>query len=418
MRKATYFLIPFLFLNFYSADAQYQVSEWYQQKSAAVTYTFDGYNNTGSLQLSTAVPLFDVYGYKVTLTTITDWISDWSDIKKAAENGHEIASLTLTHNSLAGQPDSIQELELSESQRIINGQIPNAYCLTLAFPYCETGNMDLVKKYYICGRICSGVIEPSTPGDLYKISSIITGDQGSVYSADHLNAKVELARESNGWCVFLIHGIDDDGGYSSLASRQLKKHLTFMDENDSVYWVATFLDAVKYIRERNNAQITEQFLTSDSMRVTVTDNLTDSIYNHPLTIERILPQGWSSAIVYSGPVQIPSGIVTKDDKKYVVFDAVPDKEEIFISREGPLVGIKNSTNSDAVKVFPNPFDGTLTVHCKGNFNYAIYSPDGKLMEKGSSQESVVTGLNLPDGSYILNIVQNGKSSAIKIVKKI
>jgi oligosaccharide reducing-end xylanase len=234
MRKSYCLLIPFLFLTYYSADAQYQISTWYQQKSATVTYTFDGYNNTGSQQLSVALPLFDAYGYKVTLTTITDWISDWSDLKKAAENSHEIASLTVTHNSLAEQSDSSQEYELSESQRIINEQIPNAYCLTLAFPYCETGNMDLVKKYYICGRICSGVIEPSTPGDLFKISSIITGDQGSVYTSDHMNAKVELARESNGWCVFLIHGINDDGGYSPILSRHIKKHLAYMNENDSV----------------------------------------------------------------------------------------------------------------------------------------------------------------------------------------
>jgi hypothetical protein len=43
MRKSFSLLIQFLILSLYTADAQYQISTWYQQKSAAVTYTFDGY---------------------------------------------------------------------------------------------------------------------------------------------------------------------------------------------------------------------------------------------------------------------------------------------------------------------------------------------------------------------------------------
>jgi hypothetical protein len=374
-------------------------------------------NNTTSEQLSVAVPLFDEYGYKVTLTMITDWISDWSDVKTAAGNGHEIASLTVTHNSLAGKPDSVQEYELSESRRIINEQIPEAYCLTLAFPYCETGNMNLVKKYYLCGRICSGLIEPSTPADLYQISSIITGDQGQVYTSDHMNAKVELARESKGWCVFLIHGIDYDGGYSPILSRQLKKHLAYMNENDSVFWIATFIDAVKYIRERNNAQINEQVITGDSIQVTISDDLPDTIYNHPLTIERILPAGWASANVYSGQQPDTSTIVNKEGKNYIVFDAIPDKDVIFLSKSGTASGIGPETNNEGIEVFPNPFNGELSIHYQGNFRYEIYSMDGELMEKGNSKDSALAGCNLPAGSYVLKVIQERTISAIKIVRK-
>ncbi len=399
-----------------SVNGQYKVSTWYQNKPSAITYTFDGYQNTGSNQISVAIPLFDAYNYKTTMTIITDWVTDYGDLIKTAKNGHEMASLTVTHNSLAGKSDEVQEHELSESQRLINQNIPGANCMSLAFPYCETGNMELVKKYYFNGRICSGVIEPATPADLYKISSIITGSEGAVNTSDAMNAKVDLAQSSQGWCVFLIHGIDGDLGYSPLASRQLRKHLAYVNQNDSLFWVGTFGNVVRYIRERNAATIAEQQISTDSLKVLVTDNLPNNLYNHPLTITRPLPEGWTSAAVYNQFKQVTSTVAVINGANTVVFEAIPDVDTIYLAKRTAPTTTITTHPSHPVKVYPNPFAQSITLEQEGNFNYQVYALNGELVLNGNGQNSVTFGKELGVGSYIVKIQAAGIDKIVKIVK--
>lgn len=305
----------------------YEVATWHDFKTAAVTYTFD--DNTSN-QLPVAIPLFDQYNFKVTLYPVINWVSDWSGLKKAAENGHEIGSHTVSHPVLSTLSVENQEKELQQSQSAINSNIPDASCVTIAYPNCVTGDLATVQKYYIAGRICSGAIVPPTPSDFYNISSIAAGSQSSVKLARDFNDKVTLAKVSNGWCVFLLHGIDDDKGYSPLASTELAAHLKFMNDNSQDYWVATFGNVVKYIRERNAVSITETVLNSDSLKLLVKDNLDHSIYNLPVTLRRKLPEGWTSVHVYAGKKQIKSEISLIGNGKYVVFDAVPDQDDIYL----------------------------------------------------------------------------------------
>src|SRR5674476_138000 len=75
----------------------YEIAKWHQFKTAAISYTFD--DNT-SKQLTVAVPLFDKYNYKITLNTVTGWGPNWTGLKAASVNGHEIASHTVTHPAL------------------------------------------------------------------------------------------------------------------------------------------------------------------------------------------------------------------------------------------------------------------------------------------------------------------------------
>jgi hypothetical protein len=321
----------------------YEVATWYQFKSAAITYTFD--DNTGK-QLTTALPLFDKYNFKATFYVVTNWGPNWSGFKKASENGHEVGCHTLSHPRLDTMKIENQEKQLKNSQNIINSNITNTKCVTISYPYCNVGNMDLLKKYFISGRICSGAIEPSSPKDMYNISSIACGSEGSIKTALNFNDKVASAIKSKGWCVFLIHGIDGDGGYSSLDSKELGTHLEFMNTNYSDYWIGTFANVSKYIQERKAVSLTETKITDDSLQVVVNDNLNDTIYNIPITAKRLLPNNWKSenVKVYTGNQLVSTAIVESDSKKYIVFDAIPDKESVFL-----VNSVKEETKIDPVK---------------------------------------------------------------------
>jgi len=300
----------------------YSIGTWYQFKPAAVSYTFD---DNCSNQLPVAMPLFDKYGFKVTFFTVTNWGPNWANLLTASKNGHEVASHTVTHADLSTLTAANQVPELANSQSTINTNITNTKCVTIAYPNCNTGDITTIQKYYIAGRICSGQIVATTPSDFYNISSNITGSTGSIQTAQNFDDKVAAALTAKGWMVFLTHGIDGDGGYSPTQSTELSTHLAYMNTNIANYWIATFGNVVKYIKERNAAALAETTISADSLKAVVTDNLDNTIYNIPITIRRLMPTGWAGAKVYLGATLITSTTVTVSGSTYIMFDAIPNQ---------------------------------------------------------------------------------------------
>ena len=310
-------------------DIPYEVATWQGFKHAAISYTFD--DNCAN-QLALAVPMFDKYNFKLTLFTVIDWSPNWEGLQKAASNGHEIASHTVTHTSFSGMPEDKQDSEMKDSRDAINSHISGQKCVTIAYPYCATGNMTLVPKYYIAARGCQGYIENKTPANFENISSIICGELGAVKTVADFNSRAERADSSNGWCVYLVHGIDNDGGYSPLPSDTLEKSLEYLKANEGKFWVATFADVVRYIRERNSVKVSETSVQRNKISVQVTDTLDNNYYDHTITIRRPLPDGWRSAGVTQNGKTVLSRIIEINFKRYVMFDAVPDNGEVLITK--------------------------------------------------------------------------------------
>ena len=240
MKKANEILILTAFLIAVNAGYSqtialpYQVGNWPGFRTAAVSYTFD---DDCSNQLAIAVPMFNEFGYKLTLFTVTGWGPNWSGLQNAANQGHEIASHTVTHPTLT---PSNEVAELSNSKSAIETNVTGQKCVTIAYPYCVPSTPSVTAQYYIAGRHCQGYIEANTPANIYQISSLICGPQGSVQTAADFNAKFASVAASKGWCVFLIHGIDNDGGYSPLPSTTLRASIQYLDARRSTFWVSNF----------------------------------------------------------------------------------------------------------------------------------------------------------------------------------
>jgi peptidoglycan/xylan/chitin deacetylase (PgdA/CDA1 family) len=310
--------------------APYEVGIWPGFRSAAITYTFD---DGCAKQYTVALPMFNEYGFKMTMYPVINWEPNWPALQKAAEQGHEIGSHTVTHtNNLNKMPVEQQEKELVKSQETINSRITGQKCLTIAYPYCQPLDKVLTEKYYIAARHCQGYIEANTPKNMYEISSIICGKQGAVKTAADFNARFERAAAQKGWCVFLIHGIDDDGGYSSLSSESLRAGLEYLKAHKDKFWVATFADVARYIRERNDVSVAESSNADNSITLKVTDTLDDAIYNYPLTLRRPLPDGWMAAKVSQNGHSVDASFIEVNSVKYVMFDALPDGGEIVLTK--------------------------------------------------------------------------------------
>ncbi len=344
-------------------DSFYQVADWQGFRTSAVSFTFD---DGTPKHFTVAIPMFDEYNFKLTLFTVVNWSSgNWNALHNAALNGHEVASHTITHPYLNTLSAEQQTIELKNSKDQINNQVPGEQCITIAYPYCVAGDYTLCSEYYIAARGCSGSIEPKTPSDFLNISSIVCGPEGNVKTAQDFNNRANTAATSKGWVVFLLHGVDNDGGWSPVVSDTLRAALEYLNSNPLKFWVSSFGNVVRYIRERNSASVVELSATDSLITCEVSDTLENEIYDFPITIKRELPVDWISAIISQGDSVVESQVVEIDSKKYIMFDAVPDKGEIRI-KESSTTGVNDYDNYQPrtpylMQNYPNPFNPSTRI---------------------------------------------------------
>ena len=308
-------------------DPAYEVATWFGFCDAAISYTFDdGCSN----QFNIAIPMLNELGFCGTFFTVTGWSPDWKALQAAAASGHEIASHTVNHPNFRTIDITTQINELKNSADSITKYIPESNGLTLAYPYCVRGNDSIVAQYYIAARGCKSYFEPATPGNFLNISSIVCGSLGLVNSADVFRQEADSAADIHGWRVYLIHGIDNDGGYSPLSSATLRKSLEYLDENRDKFWVATFVNIVRYINERNCLNIRELEANADTIRLELTDTLNNIIYNQAVTVRRPLPKQWKNVKGTQNGKEISTNIVVLNSRKYIEFNAIPDRGNLIL----------------------------------------------------------------------------------------
>jgi len=266
-------------------------------------------------------------------TVINTWVTGWSwtNAQTAASYGDEIGSHTVTHTSLGGLSNAQQLSELTNSQNAINAHVTNQLCVTLAYPNCSVGNESLVAQYYIAARICSQQVIPSTPPDFMQISSFICGVSGSVQTLQNFKDTANSAAVANGWSVYLIHGIDNDGGYSPLPSATLQDSVNFFSTNQNKYWVETFGNVVRYIKERNASSVAETANTGTNITLQVINSLDKTIYNYPITLRRPMLTNWLSASVTQNGKDVGAQVVIVGTTNFLMFDVVPNAGDVTIS---------------------------------------------------------------------------------------
>ena len=411
----TSFLLISLSLSTFSQniDSPYEIANWPDFKTAAVSYTFDdGCSN----QFAKAIPIFDEFGYKLTLFIVTDWITNWELIKSAAAGGHEIANHTVTHPNLSQLAVDIQETELDSCSALINDKIDSEVCFTMAYPYCALANASLCKSRFIAVRGCQGFIEPKTPGNFMNVSSLICGDQGPVKTTANFQTQATNAAKKSGWLVYLIHGIDNDGGYSPLSSDILKESLQYLKNNEALFWVADFGTVARYIKERNSLTVKETSIQDDLITLTVSDTLKNDIFNIPVTIRRTLPEGWVSINVIQNGNDVNSSITEVSGVKYLMFSVIPDSGEVELIKNditGIIDPLHLNPDSDKelnVRIKGNSLVFTVPETAGNNLSVSIYNIQGMLLKKYNSitRENNSGFVNISDlicnpGLYIVKL---------------
>ena len=75
-------------------------------------------------------------------------------------------------------------------------------------------------------------------------------------------------------------------------------YLDYLETKD--LWVGTFGSVVKYIKERESANLSLVSSSEDQIVLSLTDTLDDAIFDEPLTIRSEVPSGWAKVRVQAG----------------------------------------------------------------------------------------------------------------------
>ncbi len=112
------------------------------------------------------------------------------------------------------------------------------------------------------------------------------------------NSWIDTAVEDKTWLIEMWHNVvsEDDGGYQSLLVKDAEEHLDYIVEKTTLndIWVATYSEAVKYIREKQNVNI-EAYIEDDELHVyaeLVNPDMSYDTFNQPLTVLVELPEGY------------------------------------------------------------------------------------------------------------------------------
>ncbi len=303
-----------------------EIATWNDFATAAVSYTFD--DNLPN-QFLIAAPMLEHYGFVGSFYPVAKEVDNWDVLSHYSSMGHEIGSHTYSHLALSSLTLDSLNFELQKSKELILQNVPRTDCCTMVYPYCDKPDTALVAQHYIAARICDERIETSTPANYYAISSFIVGSESAKYkTAQSIINLFNDAKQTNGWCVILVHEIEDGYGYSPLPTAAFDSTLQFLDKNQPDFWVDTFGNVVKYTKERDNASIKLIESTDEHIILSLTSPLDECIYNVPLSIRRPLPAEWTDIVVRQNSVDTDFCIIDN----YIYFNAIPNEGEIIIRR--------------------------------------------------------------------------------------
>jgi peptidoglycan/xylan/chitin deacetylase (PgdA/CDA1 family) len=344
------------------ASAQdHQITPWWHNHAGAVSVSFDdGY----STQVTNAVPLLNARGLKGTFFLIpSDMQVTWDQWRQVAAQGHEIGSHTVTHPDLGltSLSDSDLRYELSESQRVINQNIPSQSCISLAYP----GNVSnshvqaVTSEYYIAAR---GGWAWEEGGDLNFYEDVVpcpeapdisfgsckavnfynvAGDSGPyAVPISNLDAKLDTAIAYHAWYSTYFHTIPDETYYIDYLA-------TFLDHIVARnLWMATFGEVAKYMRERKASTLSVLSSGASAIQLGLTNSLDGSIYNQPLTIRSKVPSTWLRVNTVQGGSCTIVDSANEGADKVVYFDAVPNHETIVLTQSQGSCPCSGDFNAD------------------------------------------------------------------------
>jgi peptidoglycan/xylan/chitin deacetylase (PgdA/CDA1 family) len=341
-----------------SWTSTHEITYFQGNKPGAVSITFDdGYPS----QINNGVAQLNARGLKGTFFLITDWVGiawqpwpNWSAWQTVADQGHEVASHTVTHPYLSTVSEEQMRLEFSISQALINQNIVGHPCITLAYPYADSNDLvqTVVADYYVAARGSwaheGGFVNYYESGqnryDVYHpLNFYNTGsipmDTRDITDGD-FNFELDEAALNHAWLTLMFHDVPDAAAFASI--------LDYVQGKD-IYWIDTFGNVARYMKERMNSTV--QVVTDTPSQITIDvvmdSSLPTSLYNVPLTIRSTVPFSWSQVLMQQGGNVQTLTPTVENGEKVVYYNALPNGGDIVLTQPNPVPGLTSLDPSTA-----------------------------------------------------------------------
>ncbi len=351
-------------------------------KDAIATFTVDDGYNPNDLAVSA---LFGQYGMPVSLMVVPERVLDtgkyanFSTVEQlrelAASGLIDIQSHSYTHMYMAapghadykeGNSNEVNRYrEIVQSKQFILENFPNIDPVAFAVPggsYDEP-SFELVMKTYYASRaesgIATGTYQVLTPAD--------TAEAGGWYNlrtlwlrndVNEIKSYLDICVANGGWFLAGTHSIIEGGPNYDITSENLALVLDSVKEysDEGKLWVASFADAVKYLREVENSTV-KQYTTDFGMYVEV--NMADAtegglplsrdIFDMPLTVKVEIPEGWSKVRFSQKGVHTTADTFTEGGKTFAYAEIVPNSGAVLVTDVNDELSLRtaNATLTDA-----------------------------------------------------------------------
>lgn len=295
--------------------------------------------------LGTVVKNLYLDGERTTLRTAD--VAKWNEFLDTGR--WKIISHSMTHTKYASgsgetfaiDDDRIYE-EIVESGELLREIFPDQRVLT----YIMTGNAssvgvedwslrerekELIEQYYIGGRFGQN----GNPVAIDKLDfSALPYETIYTSSLQNSISKVNACADQGKFYIVFNHYVIEEEtlpilGQSSWTSLETMDALcaaVAKRQNDGSLWCAHLEDAVMYMREKNTATL-EVSLVDGVIKILLTDEMDDEIFNHDLTVRVNLPLGTKAVKLVQG--ERVSFVATKTDADgtYAFLNIRPDGGE-------------------------------------------------------------------------------------------
>lgn len=331
--------------NWPAVHGQGSVCFWGDDKFAAVSLTIDD-NNYPDVSFWRQVSA--EFGWKLTWFLIVypgmwdiynnvpggnvGYSGSAAQWKALYEEGHEIG----LHGS-CGSMNTLSEaayqehMELSRAHLesvISNNIVTYAYpCGTVDSPTAVDGYRNVCSNLFIGARGTAGGSTSPFTGDYMNTSSMGSGFDQTRFDRMEDNTRPLLYSSYRGWAVFLWHGLL--GNTNKIAGAY--EVFNYLNANKDKYWIKTFGEVARYAQERESSVLDVNSVTADQIRFTLTDSMTNSIFNYPLTV-KFRVDNWADAAAEQNGQSIPVSLITYSNSTYALVQAVPDQGTVILSK--------------------------------------------------------------------------------------
>lgn len=265
--------------------------------------------------------------------------TSWQDLKNYAEEGHEIASHTVTHPRLAVLDEKNLLYELEQSKRDIEKYLGEEHIFSVECPYGTENEriMEYAHRLYpaLRNRMPASYLEElnraskEPPGKSNK--EYVQWQRGALTDSglDEMKAWVQTCLDhDNIWLVLVFHGVDGFG-WEPKTGEELEEYFNFINDRKEKIWVATFADVTKYIRARKNTVI-ESIPNENRIQIKLSSDLNPKVYNVPITLKTYVPKDWNSVTINKDHV------VYKADSdslgKYITYPVLISENEVVLEK--------------------------------------------------------------------------------------